>query len=93
MPAQSGSMLYRAAAGAAPVQLPTQPSQMNRPAAPASNFTYIQELLAFADKRWQQTNQVFKCKQARTLVQQYKAARQAAVDKSQVRLLENIVCC
>lgn len=83
MPAHSGGMMYRPVASSAPGQPSAQPSQVNRPAAPVSNFTYIQELLAFADKRWQQTNQVHKCKQARNLVQQYKTARIQATDKSQ----------
>lgn len=86
MPAHSGAMMYRPAVSNASVQPSAQPQQVNRSATSASpNFRYTQELLAFADKRWQATNQVAKCKQARQLVQGYKAAREA-LSKSQVGL-------
>ena len=63
---------------AQPEQPPAQLGQVQRPASSASSsLLYFRELTTFADKRWQATNQIAKCRKARQLVEDLKAAHQA----------------
>ncbi|DBA96240.1 TPA: hypothetical protein ACH3X3_002432 [Trebouxia sp. C0006] len=67
MAGHASGMMYRPVASAAPVQ---QPAQVNGTAKPghAVSFSYYQQLLAFADQRWKETNQTQKRHEARNLV-------------------------
>lgn len=78
MPGHATNMMYRPVASAAPMQpatsaapAPGKPSLLqNR----AQFMSHIQQLLAFADIRWKETNQIDKRKAARKLVQDVKQA-------------------
>ena len=72
------NMMYRPVASAAPMQpamsvapAPGKPSLLNNR---AQFMSHIQQLLAFADIRWKETNQIDKRKAARKLVQDVKQA-------------------
>lgn len=75
MAGHASGMMYRPVASAAPVQ---QPAQVNGTAKPghAVSFSYYQQLLAFADQRWKETNQTQKRHEARNLVGKVKQACQ-----------------
>ncbi|DBA69595.1 TPA: hypothetical protein ACH3X2_012666 [Trebouxia sp. C0005] len=66
MAGHASGMMYRPVASAAP----QQPAQVNGTAKPghAGSFSYYQQLLAFADQRWKETNQTQKRHEARNLV-------------------------
>ena len=78
MPGHATNMMYRPVASVAPTQpamsaapAPNKPSLLqNR----AQFMSHIQQLLAFADIRWKETNQIDKRKAARKLVQDVKQA-------------------
>lgn len=74
MAGHASGMMYRPVASAAP----QQPAQVNGTAKPghAGSFSYYQQLLAFADQRWKETNQTQKRHEARNLVGKAKQACQ-----------------
>ena len=75
MPGHATNMMYRPVASAAPMQPAMSaapvPSLLNNR---AQFMSHIQQLLAFADIRWKETNQIEKRKAARKLVQDVKQA-------------------
>ena len=82
VPGPGNNMMYRPVASAAPMQPaitgqpgPARPSLLNNR---AQFMHHIQQLLAFADIRWKETNQTPKRQAARKLVQEVKQARDNA---------------
>lgn len=77
MPGHAGGMMYRPVASAAPTQPAASMPQVNGTGkvVGAGPFAYFQQLLAFADQRWKDTNQLQKRHAARALVAQSKQDR------------------
>lgn len=80
MAGHASGMMYRPVASAAPTQPAASMPQVNGTAKPGSvtSFSYYQQLLAFADQRWKETNQTQKRHEARKLVGEVKQACQLA---------------
>lgn len=76
VPGHAGGMMYRPVASAAPTQPAASMPQVNGTAKAGSHtpFSYYQQLLAFADQRWKETNQTAKRHEARKLVGGFKHA-------------------
>lgn len=74
MAGHASGMMYRPVASAAPVQQPAQVNGMAKP----GHFSYYQQLLAFADQRWKETNQTQKRHEARNLVGKAKQDKSSA---------------
>lgn len=77
MPGHASSMMYRPVASAAPVHQAASMPQANGNAKPAGQnpYVYYQQLLAFADQRWKETNQLKRRQEARKLVTESKQDR------------------
>ena len=82
MPGHASSMMYRPVASAAPVHQAASMPQANGSAKPAGQnpYVYYQQLLAFADQRWKETNQLKRRQEARKLVTESKQACQCIRD-------------